>query len=106
MVGHVHNALVTCPVYNGTCAKSMDEDLFQGTVHVCVGNGGMSLDKVPKTAPAWGDFMASDWGYATLDVANKTHLTVSCCWCVCIFVSAVCVAKNSRIWHGCLDVVV
>lgn len=77
LVGHVHNALVTCPVYNGTCAKSMDEDLFQGTVHVCVGNGGMSLDKVPKTAPAWGDFMASDWGYATLDVANKTHLTMS-----------------------------
>ena len=47
LVGHVHNAMVTCPVSDSVCGK--------GPVHVCIGNAGQG----------------SEWGRGAAGVAPK-----------------------------------
>ena len=51
--GHVHNAIVTCPVINGTCVTTKQADGYDGPVHAVIGHGGMSLDAVANPAPKW-----------------------------------------------------
>jgi len=73
IVGHVHNALVTCPVVNGTCAPA-----GRAPVHVCVGNGGQGLTPIPNATrtPPWVVFQRSAWGFGTLE-ANATAMDIS-----------------------------
>lgn len=71
VVGHVHNALVTCPVNNSSCAPG-------APVHVCVGNAGQSLTPVANAThtPSWVAFQRSAWGYGTLE-ATATTMDIS-----------------------------
>ncbi|EGD81796.1 hypothetical protein PTSG_13240 [Salpingoeca rosetta] len=73
LVGHVHNALRTCPVNNGTCQQPSKQGGYDAPIHVCIGNGGMGLTKIPETRAAWTEYQAYEWGYSTIDV-NATHL--------------------------------
>jgi hypothetical protein len=73
IVGHVHNALVTCPLSNGTCVATGD-----APVHVCVGNAGQGITPVPDAGrtPPWVAFQKAAWGFASL-VATSTTMDIS-----------------------------
>lgn len=73
--GHVHNTLVTCPVFNGTCGKA-GAATFPGTVHVVVGNGGQDLSGLPAVAPAWQAYGGNEYGWSYIE-ANATHFAMS-----------------------------
>eukprot|EP00730_Choanoeca_flexa_P007346 TRINITY_DN12318_c0_g1_i14.p2 TRINITY_DN12318_c0_g1~~TRINITY_DN12318_c0_g1_i14.p2 ORF type:complete len:244 (+),score=52.77 TRINITY_DN12318_c0_g1_i14:1003-1734(+) len=72
--GHVHNTMVTCPIYNSTCVYNRQADGYDAPVHAVIGNGGMSLDPVAATPPSWIDYQASEYGYSTITAYNATHL--------------------------------
>ena len=72
--GHVHNTLVTCPVFNGTC-QTPGADGFAGTVHAVIGNGGQDLSGIPPVAPPWQVYMGNEFGWSYFD-ANATHLAM------------------------------
>jgi len=69
IVGHVHNALVTCPVADGVCTPG-------APVHVCVGNAGQGLTSVQATVPAWVRFQKSAYGWATLE-ADAARMSIA-----------------------------
>jgi hypothetical protein len=68
LVGHVHNALVTCPVNAGVCTPG-------APVHVCIGNAGQGLTPVQTAVPDWVRFQKSAFGFSTL-VANATNMSI------------------------------
>lgn len=74
--GHVHNALVTCPVFNGTCVPPKADGSFDAPVHAVVGNGGQVLSGVPppKERAAWVKYQANEWGWAQIFVHNASHM--------------------------------
>jgi acid phosphatase type 7 len=77
LVGHVHNAYVTCPVYNGTCVAPPAPGEYAGPVHISIGNAGQGLTPINNTTrPAWATYQASEYGYATLHIWNSTALDV------------------------------
>jgi hypothetical protein len=67
-VGHVHNALVTCPVNDSVCVAG-------APVHICIGNAGQGITSIQKDVPSWVDFQQAAYGFSTLE-ANSTHMTV------------------------------
>ena len=69
LVGHVHNALVTCPLNDSKCTPG-------APVHICVGNAGQGLTPIAPKPPAWVAFQKSAFGYGTLE-ANATHMDIS-----------------------------
>lgn len=72
--GHVHNAIVTCPVNNATCVTKKQPDGYDATVHVVIGNGGQTLSGCPKKPPAWQHWCGNFWGWNVLNSHNATHL--------------------------------
>lgn len=68
LVGHVHNALVTCPVNDGVCGSGLP-------VHVCIGNAGQGSTPIQDKVPAWVRFQKSSYGFSTLE-ANATSMTI------------------------------
>jgi len=70
LVGHVHNAIVSCPLNSGVCVGP-----GKGPVHVCIGNAGQGITPI-GTPPHWALFQKADFGYSTL-VANATHMDIS-----------------------------
>jgi hypothetical protein len=74
--GHVHNAMVTCPVYNASCVKPTHPGAYDAPVHVVVGNGGQVLSGVPTHHAPWTRYQANEWGWEQIFVHNATHLTM------------------------------
>lgn len=72
--GHVHNALVTCPVYNGTCVKPSSPGAYDAPIHAVIGNGGQSLSGLPKTREPWDIYHVNEFGYSTITAYNATTL--------------------------------
>lgn len=72
--GHVHNALVTCPVLNATCVTTKQSDGYQAPVHAVIGNGGMDLSGLPTERAPWDVYHANEYGYSTIEISNATHL--------------------------------
>jgi hypothetical protein len=69
LVGHVHNAFVSCPVNDSVCGK--------GPVHVCIGNAGQGITDIQTTnVPEWVLFQKAAYGYSTLE-ANATHMSIA-----------------------------
>jgi hypothetical protein len=68
LVGHVHNAFVSCPVSNSQCTPG-------APVHVCIGNAGQGLTPIQADVPAWVAFQQSILGYSTL-TANASHMSI------------------------------
>jgi hypothetical protein len=68
LIGHVHNAMVTCPVNNGVCTKG-------APVHICIGNAGQGITEIQPTVPSWVLFQQAAYGFATLE-ANATSMTI------------------------------
>jgi hypothetical protein len=78
--GHVHNALVTCPVINGSCVTAPAPGAYAGPIHAVVGNGGQVLSGVPaegKAKAAWVEYQANQWGWSQIFVYNATHLRMT-----------------------------
>eukprot|EP01147_Barroeca_monosierra_P007619 gene7619-9881_t len=73
LVGHTHNIMRTCAVYNGTCQKPITQGGYDAPIHVCIGNGGMNLTPIPSTKATWTEYQAAIYGYSTIEV-NTTHL--------------------------------
>lgn len=73
IVGHVHNALVTCPVIAQKCVEPAHPGAYAAPVHVCVGNAGQGLTPIAKQGPVWARYQASEFGMATLDV-DSAHV--------------------------------
>jgi hypothetical protein len=73
--GHVHNTLVTCPVYNGTCGTAAPGG-FAGTVHAVIGNGGQELAGLPWMAPPWQVHGGNNFGWSCIE-ADATSLTMT-----------------------------
>ena len=71
LVGHVHNAFVSCPLNDSKCVEP-----GQGPVHICIGNAGQGITPISATAPPWVLFQKAAWGYSTLE-ANATHMAIS-----------------------------
>ena len=65
--GHVHNAEVTCPLYEGACVDSKPGE-YGAPIHAVVGNGGQSLTYWKDLAPSWSKFRFSEFGYSTIKV--------------------------------------
>jgi hypothetical protein len=70
LVGHVHNAFVSCPLNESKCV-----DPGSGPVHVCIGNAGQGITPIGPQPP-WVVFQKAAWGYSTLE-ANATHMNIS-----------------------------
>merc|ERR1711948_248815 len=76
--GHIHNALATCPVYEGACvtqpinSTTRDGYKYYAPVHAVVGNGGMQLSGVPESPAAWVAWQTNTWGWSRL-TANGTQ---------------------------------
>ena len=51
--GHNHNAEVTCPLRNGTCANTTSPNEYGGIVHAIIGNAGQSLSKFTQGGFDW-----------------------------------------------------
>eukprot|EP00049_Salpingoeca_infusionum_P001979 m.52550 g.52550 ORF g.52550 m.52550 type:complete len:561 (-) comp11312_c0_seq1:138-1820(-) len=73
--GHVHNAMVTCPLLNGTCIRAATEGAYDAPIHAVIGNGGQTLDPAPtpKQYNKWTTYAASEFGFSFFN-ANNTHL--------------------------------
>mmetsp|Transcript_9968 Transcript_9968/g.25719 ORF Transcript_9968/g.25719 Transcript_9968/m.25719 type:complete len:325 (+) Transcript_9968:4423-5397(+) len=75
VVGHIHLAQRTCPIFNGTCVDEADEHGFKAPVHAIVGHAGMTVSActAERFGPwGWGSLQH---GYATLE-ANLTDMRV------------------------------
>jgi len=72
LTGHVHNAMVTCPVVNQVCHKPATPGGYDAPVYVVTGNAGQSLSPIGDTAD-WIVYQAMEFGYSTL-MMNKTNL--------------------------------
>ena len=73
LVGHQHSYERSCAAYDGKCLPPGTP----GTVHMCVGSAGASLER-GGFSPALGNFSLAHvnaWGYARLD-ANASRLRV------------------------------
>ena len=68
LVGHVHNALVTCPVSDSVCTPG-------APVHICIGNAGQGITDIQESVPAWVRFQEAAYGFATLE-ATRTAMTI------------------------------
>jgi hypothetical protein len=81
--GHVHNALATCPVYQGKCvtepvmSRSRPGYKYLAPVHAVVGNGGMDLSGLPLRSPVWSKWMSNTWGWNVLTAEGSRNLRVT-----------------------------
>lgn len=81
--GHVHNALATCPVYNGTCVTQPSESTIRpgykylAPVHAVVGNGGMDLSGIASHPAPWVAWQTNTWGWNTLTAEGSRNLRVT-----------------------------
>lgn len=75
LYGHVHNAQLWCPIFNGTCIRpGSPEGQWVGPVHAVIGNAGMGLSAFPAHLDDRTVYAAEEYGYSSL-TANRTHLT-------------------------------
>eukprot|EP00656_Telonema_subtile_P030983 TRINITY_DN3394_c0_g1_i1.p1 TRINITY_DN3394_c0_g1~~TRINITY_DN3394_c0_g1_i1.p1 ORF type:complete len:618 (+),score=64.76 TRINITY_DN3394_c0_g1_i1:86-1939(+) len=76
--GHVHNAEVTCPIYNGKCVKPEHPNGYAAPIHAVVGNGGQSLSHFPNASatypPSWSEWRFAEFGYSTIEVSGGASL--------------------------------
>jgi len=73
LVGHQHSYERSCAVYDGKCLPPNE----QGTVHMCVGSAGASLERggFDPRLGEWSLKHVNAWGYIRLE-ANATRLHV------------------------------
>ncbi|KAB1217432.1 putative inactive purple acid phosphatase 27 [Morella rubra] len=76
--GHEHLYERTCPVYENQCVNtetSHYSGTVNGTIHVCIGNGGKSLDTFSTVVPQWSLVRDDqDWGFVKLTAFNHSSL--------------------------------
>jgi hypothetical protein len=78
LVGHVHNAYASCPVYNGSCVTAPAPGEYDAPVHISIGNAGQGISPInPDKAPGWVLYRAAEWGYSTLHFWNETDMSVN-----------------------------
>ncbi|CAK0808173.1 unnamed protein product [Prorocentrum cordatum] len=81
--GHFHNALATCPVYNGTCvsqptlSSSRLGYMYSAPVHAVIGNGGQTLTPTAKRPAPWVAWQASTWGWSALTAEGSRQLRLT-----------------------------
>lgn len=81
--GHVHNALATCPVYNGSCStqpiafSKRPGYRYLAPVHAVVGNGGQTLTAIAKRPAPWVAWQASTWGWSALTAEGSRQLRLT-----------------------------
>jgi len=81
--GHVHNALATCPVYNGKCVTQPTVSTtragyrYLAPVHAVVGNGGMDLSGIASKPAPWVAWQANVWGWNVLTAAGSESLKLT-----------------------------
>jgi hypothetical protein len=73
LTGHVHNAMVTCPVLNQKCISPKHKGDYDAPVHVVTGNAGQPLTPIANATSEWVRYEASEFGYSTIQL-NKTLL--------------------------------
>ncbi|KAB1217433.1 putative inactive purple acid phosphatase 27 [Morella rubra] len=76
--GHEHVYERTCPVYENQCVNtetSHYSGAVDGTIHVCIGNGGKALDTFGNAVPQW-SLKRDDqnWGFVKLTAFNHSSL--------------------------------
>ena len=77
LYGHVHNAFVSCPMYNKTCRAAAPGE-YDAPIHACIGNAGQGLSGInTKHRPDWVTWQMNEWGYSSLHLWNATDLTLS-----------------------------
>ncbi len=74
--GHVHNAEVTCPLRNGTCAETSSPNEYGGIVHAVIGNAGQSLSKFKQGGFDWSMWRFAEFGYSSIEVMGRKNLTM------------------------------
>lgn len=67
--GHVHNAQVTCPVFQGKCTQG-------APIHAVIGNAGQSLTKFPEPKAPWSVYQGMEFGYSAIEVQGASLLTM------------------------------
>jgi len=72
LTGHVHNAMVSCAVYQESCVTPSNPGGYDAPVYVVTGNGGAPLTQLGSEG-SWIEYQASEYGYSTISV-NKTAL--------------------------------
>lgn len=73
LTGHVHYAMATCPVFNGTCMSPSGPTGYDGPVHVVIGHAGQTLTPAEPTG-GWINFLQSAHGYSVLNIEDKNHM--------------------------------
>lgn len=76
LTGHVHNAQVFCPIYQGACVNTTQADGYDAPIHAVIGNAGQGL--TPLAPP--NDitrFYASVFGYSAIRIASAETFTMS-----------------------------
>lgn len=77
LVGHVHNAYTSCPVYQGKCISASGPGEYAAPVHVSIGNAGQGISPInPTKFPSWVNYQAAEWGYSTIHIYNATDMSI------------------------------
>jgi acid phosphatase type 7 len=76
LTGHVHYAMVYCPIYQGACVTAPSPGAYDAPVHVIIGHAGQTLTPPVDPAPIirWQD---STYGYSTVNIASAELLTMN-----------------------------
>jgi len=76
MWGHIHYAVVTCPVYKKECIKSTHSGGYDAPIHTVIGNAGQGLTPPPAKKATYTLYEASEFGYERILIHNATHLSM------------------------------
>jgi len=77
LTGHVHNAQVTCPIYQNACVSASQPGGYDAPIHAVIGNAGQTLTPLVTPTPAGIDFQDAYFGYSTLHINSATSLTMN-----------------------------
>jgi len=77
LVGHVHNAFVSCPMVNSTCVTASSPGAYDAPIYACIGNAGQGISPINTTHyPEWVKYQRAEWGYSSIHIWNETDLSM------------------------------